>query len=416
MVDYYKNRFCRLCKSRKMRNVFNLNPSPLANAFRKNILIKNKHYPLNIYLCLDCKHLQLVNIVNPKILFSNYLYSSGASQVYIDHLKKYSDSLIIKYDLNNKIDSICDIGSNDGIFLHFFKKKGFKVLGIEPSKNLSTISKKRGIKTKNNFFDSRFVILNKKLLKSFKVITTNHVFAHVKNIQDFTLSVQKLLKDDGIFIFEVGYLADVIKNKYFDTIYHEHLDYHHFQPLKKFFYKFNMKIIYAEKTKTQGGSIRIHVVQKSNRTLSTDYTSINKIIKLENKLQLSKIQTYQVFFQKVQKQKTNFLNLIKYKKLKNKIIIGYGATAKATTFLSFFEMPKNLIKVIIDDSNIKENYFMPGYDIQIKKFDYMYKIKFDYIIIFAWNFSDSIIDKLKKIKNRKFKIISLFPVVKIFSI
>ena len=85
-----------------MRNVFNLNPSPLANAFRKNILIKNKHYPLNIYLCLDCKHLQLVNIINPKILFSNYLYSSGASQVYIDHLKKYSDSLIIKYDLNNK--------------------------------------------------------------------------------------------------------------------------------------------------------------------------------------------------------------------------------------------------------------------------------------------------------------------------
>ena len=84
-------------------------------------------------------------------------------------------------------------------------------MGIEPSKNLSTISKKRGIKTKNNFFDSRFVILNNKLLKSFKVITTNHVFAHVKNIQDFTLSVQKLLKDDGIFIFEVGYLADVIK-------------------------------------------------------------------------------------------------------------------------------------------------------------------------------------------------------------
>ena len=74
------------------------------------------------------------------------------------------------------------------------------------------------------------------------------------------------------------------------------------------------------------------------------------------------------------------------------------------------------IKVIIDDSNIKENYFMPGYDIQIKQFNYMYKNKFDYIIIFAWNFSDSIIDKLKKIKNRKFKIISLFPVVKIFSI
>ena len=79
-------------------------------------------------------------------------------------------------------------------------------------------------------------------------------------------------------------------------------------------------------------------------------------------------------------------------------------------------MPKNLIKEIIDDSNIKENYYMPGYDIQIKKFNYMYKIKFNYIIILAWNFNDSIIDKLRKIKNRKFKVISLFPVVKTFSI
>ena len=176
MITHIINSSCRLCNSYKINNVFNLKPTPPANSFRKHTSIRNKKYPLNIFLCLNCKHLQLVNIIDPKILFLNYLYSSGASKVYIKHLKDYANDVIIKYELNNTKDLICDIASNDGTFLKFFKVKGFKVLGVEPAKNLAKIAKNKGVKTKNNFFDINFINLNKKLIKTFKIITANHVF------------------------------------------------------------------------------------------------------------------------------------------------------------------------------------------------------------------------------------------------
>jgi len=416
VTNYIKNKSCRLCNSLKIKNMFNLQSTPPANSYRKNISIKNKKYPLNVFLCLDCKHLQLVNIINPKILFSNYLYSSGVSNVYLKHLKDYSKDLIRKYRLNQYKDSICDIGSNDGSFLKFFNRIGYKVLGIEPSCNLAKIANNAGIKTINDFLGKKFVNSNKKLIKKFKIITANHVFAHLSNINNFTSAVYKLLRDDGIFIFEVGYLIDVIENKYFDTIYHEHLDFHHLHPLIKFFKIKDMKIVDVKRTNTQGGSIRIHVVKNINNKIKLEYNNIKQILNLENKRKLSIIKTYKLFFRDIQKQKNNFLKLLKDKQLVDKTIIGYGASAKATTLLFYYEIPEDIIKIIIDDSKIKENYFMPGYDIQIKSFNFLHKFNFDYIIIFAWNFNKPIIDKLKTIKNKKFKVILLFPVVKLLSI
>ena len=72
MTNYIENKTCRLCNSPRINNVFNLKPSALANSFRKNSSIKNKKYPLNVFLCLNCKHLQLINIINPKLLFLSY--------------------------------------------------------------------------------------------------------------------------------------------------------------------------------------------------------------------------------------------------------------------------------------------------------------------------------------------------------
>ena len=213
MPEYFKNKNCRLCNSKKLNNVFDLHATPPANAFRVSKTIKHRKYPLNINLCLNCKHLQLVNIIDPKILFTNYFYTSGVSQVYIKHLKQYANKIIAKYKLDPKKDKICDIGSNDGTFLKFFKEKKFNILGIEPSKNLSKLANKKLIPTKNEFFGTKFINKNTKI-KDFKIITSNHVFAHIKDIRDFATAIKKILRKDGIFIFEVGYLVDVIQKNF----------------------------------------------------------------------------------------------------------------------------------------------------------------------------------------------------------
>ena len=177
-----------------------------------------------------------------------------------------------------------------------------------------------------------------------------------------------------------------------------------------------MKIVDVKRTNTQGGSIRIHVVKNINNKIKLESNNIKQILNLENKRKLSIIKTYKLFFRDIQKQKNNFLKLLKDKQLVDKTIIGYGASAKATTLLFYYEIPEDIIKIIIDDSKIKENYFMPGYDIQIKSFNFLHKFNFDYIIIFAWNFSEPIIDKLKTIKNNLFLANSIPGRLKVLSV
>jgi hypothetical protein len=414
-TDCKKNKLCRICLFEKLKYIFSLNPTAPANAYRIKIDEKFKLYPLEIFFCSNCKHVQLSHTVNPKILFSNYLYTSSASEVYLKYLSNYANSIMKRYNLNANSDKICDIASNDGSFLSFFQKKNFYVQGIEPAKNLCKVSSKKNIKTLNIFLNYNEIKKYKNLNNKFKIVTANHVFAHVEKLNDFFKSVDYLLSSDGIFIFEVGYLYSVIQNLHFDTIYHEHLDYHHFHPLNILCKKNNYKVIFSELTKTQGGSIRIHCVKKNNNLIKTNYPSISKIKKLEKNMKLNYFNTYVNFEKNIKNNKSDFFRIAKKLNIFNKKIIGYGAPAKVTTFLSYYNFPLNSIKYIIDDSNYKQNLFLPSHNIKIKKFSKLKTTNFDIIIIFAWNFKESIIKKLLKV-NKNFKIIIPFPKTKIINV
>jgi len=409
------NKICRICSSSELIFVFNLNPTAPANALRKKSTNKFKLYPLSLNFCRKCKHLQLAHIVNPNILFSNYLYTSSASNVYLNYLSEYVLHIIKRYNLDPKKHKICDIASNDGSFLSFFKKNNFDVCGIEPAKNLSKISSNKKIKTLNFFLKYQVIKKYKKLKNKFKIITANHVFAHVENLNDFFKSVDFLLAQDGIFIFEVGYLYSVIKNMHFDTVYHEHMDYHHFYPLNILCKINNYKIIFVEQTNTQGGSIRIHCTRKINSLEKVNKNSVFKIEKKEKKMKLNNYYTYINFAKIINKNKENFFKKVNKLNIFKKKIIGYGAPAKVTTFLSYYKFPDYSIKYIIDDSKFKHDLFLPSNNIQIKKFSILKKEDFDFVIIFAWNFKDSIIKKLKTL-NKDFTIIVPFPKTKFIKI
>ncbi len=410
-----KNKVCRICLSSDLKFVFSLNPTAPANALRKTSFDKFNLYPLEINFCKKCKHLQLAHLVNSKILFSNYLYTSSASQVYLKYLSDYANRIIKMYNLIPKKDIVCDVASNDGSFLYFFKQKKFLVQGIEPAKNLSKISKNKNINTANIFLKFDSIRKYKKFKNKFKIITANHVFAHVENLNDFFKSVNFMLARDGVFIFEVGYLYSVIKNIYFDTIYHEHVDYHHFHPLEILCKRNNYKIIHVEQTKTQGGSLRVHCTRINNDLKIFNKKNILLIRKIEKDMKLNNISTYYEFANKIKKNKKNFFDIAHKYNFFKKNIIGYGAPAKVTTFLSYYNFPEESIKFIIDDSKIKKNMYLPCHNIQIKNFEILYKTDFDVIIIFAWNFKESIINKLKLL-NKNFKIIIPFPKTKIIKI
>jgi len=231
-----KRKNCRLCNSEKLCLCFKLEPTPPANAFVKKEHLDEPQttFPLDVYFCENCYHVQLLDIVDPKELFENYVYVSGTSSTFVNHFEEYS-KFIIKNYLSGDSSFVVDIGSNDGTLLQFFKKNGCHILGVDPAKKIANNATKNGIETLPLFFDDKVSKMIQDKYGSADVITANNVFAHIDNLTGFITNVRNLLTHNGIFSFEVSYLADVIQKTLFDMTYHEHLSYHSVLSLVPFF-------------------------------------------------------------------------------------------------------------------------------------------------------------------------------------
>ena len=190
------------------------------------------------------------------------------------------------------------------------------------------------------------------------------------------------------------------------------MSYHLLKPLISFFHSIDLKVLDFDLIEAQGGSIRVYVGHKNQKSKTN---KINNQIALEKKDGLFKAKTYFKYKLRIENQKKEIRNFIK-KNIHNKkkILVGYGAPAKVTTFCHVFELGRKDIKSITDDNDLKQGKLTPGKNIKIINFDLLQKTHFDYIIILAWNFSNPIVKKLKKnIKNKKFKIIIPFPKLKL---
>ena len=404
--DCVSIKFCRLCNSKNLKKVFDLGRTPLANSYLKiEISKKLRKYPLKLNYCNNCGHLQLTHSIKPSKMFSNYLYKTNTSKKNFLHFKSYANE--IKKMFKNRNTKILDIATNDGTFLNFFEKKKFFRLGIDPAKNLKKLSLKKGITQIDDFFTMKKSENIKKKYGKFDIITANHVCAHVEDLNDFFNGVQNLLKDEGLFVFEISYRASVLKKNTFDTIYHEHLDYHALYPISKFVKKFNLNVVNFKTPDAQGGSLRVYVSKNKN---SKNQKSIKKqILKEKKQLNLFNVSTYKKFEKKIINCKNKLNSLIQNCINNNMSIAGYGAAAKTTTFLNYFKISEKNIKFIFDDNKLKQGLCIPGTKIKILDPLNMNKKNIDVLIIFAWNYAELIIAKNKKFKKKGGKFLIPFP-------
>src|SRR3989344_3141538 len=67
---------CRICGNHNLVKVLDMGKMPLSNAFLKeNELNKpEKKFSLIVYFCRGCGLLQILDVVRPELLFSNYYY------------------------------------------------------------------------------------------------------------------------------------------------------------------------------------------------------------------------------------------------------------------------------------------------------------------------------------------------------
>jgi len=409
MKEFKKINKCRLCNSTNLNQIISFGKVPLGNNLQrsKKLSLEANRYPLGLSNCCKCEHYQLTHEVSSKLLYAtNYTYLTGISSSFIDHFKEYVDWVEKKCKLKRNA-KILDIGSNDGTCLKAFKKKKFSTIGIDPAKLPSQLANKNKIKTYNYFFNSKSseIIFNKE--GKFDFITSHNVFAHIDNLQLVFKNIFFLLKEDGYLCFEIGYFIKVMQNNLFDTIYHEHLDYHHAAPLIKLLKSIGFSIIEIKENKIQGGSLRI-LCKKEIKP--KQYRNVNFFLKKEDsilRLLRKKIRSWDDEITSNLKKMNAFINS---KLKKGFTVAAYGAPTKATLLLKLSKLDGNkYINYVVEDNHLKIGRYLPGTSIKIVNFSKLKKNKPDIIVILAWNFLSDIIIKLVKNKIDNVQLIVPMP-------
>jgi 2-polyprenyl-3-methyl-5-hydroxy-6-metoxy-1,4-benzoquinol methylase len=408
MTLYKFQKKCRLCNVSNFKLILDLGKQPPSNAFlpKNKLKTKEQKFPLRLYLCKNCFHLQLRDIVDKTYLFSNYFYMTGVNKPMVKHFQDYSKYLYQKFlkKINNPF--VIEIGSNDGTLLKNFLKYDVDVLGIEPAKNLAKISKKSKINTISSFFN---LSLAEKISKKQKadIIVANNVLGHVNDLDNFIAGISLLLKDNGIFIFEVPHSYELLKKLEFDTIYHEHISYFSIIPLQKWFKKHKLEIFNVKKQKIHGGTIRVFVSKQKQYKINK---SVNKIQEQEEKFGIKRMQTYDNFLNRIELLKKSLRKTIFDLRKNGYTIFGYGSPAKGNVLLNYCNLDNKIIDFLIDVTPLKQNKYTPGTHIPIKSSKIVSKLSKKHVgLLLAWNYKNEILIKEKQFRKNGGKFLLPIP-------
>lgn len=396
---------CIIC-SKKIKSLLDLGSQPLANSYTKfdntldynpvHLNIEDK-FPLHLHYCEYCYHVQLNCIVNPDILFKNYLYISGTSKTLLKYFDNFAINSLSRLSVKKKVIKVLDIACNDGSQLDSFTKLinddlEIITVGVDPAENIyKDISSKKNHDIYCEFFTQSSVDKLKEKYGDFDIIIAQNVFAHISYPSEFLNLCKQLINNNGFILIQTSQKNMILEGKA-DTAYHEHIS---------FFNSFSMNLLCVNnglvlnnitENPIHGTSYIFEITNKA-----TVDSNLSTTLYTEKTNKLYDDNTYINYKLNCIKYVNNFQNkLIEYK-LNNKQIIGFGSTAKSNTILNFAKINHEYIDYIIDENPLKQNLYTPGSNILITNTQSLKQITPNTIIlIIAWNFYDEIKEKINK--------------------
>jgi 2-polyprenyl-3-methyl-5-hydroxy-6-metoxy-1,4-benzoquinol methylase len=387
MNNYTEIKKCRCCES-DVKLLLDLNDQPLANSYHDGSS-SLEEFPLKLNVCTKCFHLQLSVVVEPDLMFKNYLYVSGTTNTlkeYFDFFAKFTIERFKNY-FNRRPESILDIACNDGTQLNYYKKQGLSTFGIDPAENL--VDELNG---EHDMICDYFP--SKRIDRKYSLITAQNVFAHTHDIFTFLKSCSDIIDDEGIIYIQTSQ-ANMVLNNEFDTTYHEHLSFFNSLSMKTIVERSGLKLNNVFKFDIHGTSY-IFEISKSKYD-----SNIDSILKIEKERGLYDITTYERFEKNARKISLDLKYKVDEYKSQGYKVIGYGAAAKGMTLLNFAKID---LDYIIDDNPLKQNLLTPGRNIIIKPSSLLRTFSDEEKIVFiplAWNFFDEINKRIKNERNNE---------------
>jgi len=380
--------YCRACDSRNLREVIDLNSSPLANSLPPLVSDKNeKFFPLLFKICEDCLLGQIGEFESPEEIFGFYPYLSSTSSTWLEHGRKFVSTILNLYPSIHD-GYVLELASNDGYLLSQFKSLGVRVQGVEPARNIADIAIDKGIPTISEFFG---LSLADRILNSFdypKLIVANNVAAHVPDILDFFAGIARLCGAETIISIENPSLGFLLEENYYDTIYHEHYSYLSVRSISKIANKVGLEIFEVQELATHGGSLRYILAKSGLRIVAP---SVKRIMNDESRRGVDSSDHWQAFSKNVEISTKELGDWVESQP--DNSIIGYGAAAKTVTTFHAAKLLEKKFKFIIDSNPIKHGMRLPGTKLEITSLEHL-RGENSPILVFPWNLSPEISENI----------------------
>jgi len=406
---------CSFCNSTTMRMIMDFGSMALAGGFlEEKSFATEPSYKMRLYFCESCFAVQIIDKINEEELFQDYFYFSSSIKTLSSHFKSHAEQIVKQFFPSPKEAKVMEFGCNDGILLRPLSNLGIGTLiGVDPASNVVNQIDIPNVSIVNDFFNEETA---KTIIKNYgylDMVLANNVYAHISDIQGITKAIESVLKEDGIFIFEVHYLDKIINEMQYDMIYHEHIYYHSLLSLENHFNIYNMKVFNVEPIPIHAGSMRYYVCKKGSTYEKEVSDSVRALKEEELTKGFNSFATFSDFADKVKDQKYQLMSCLDEIKSQGKTIAGYGASGRANTIIQYCGINHTHLEYLIDDSPAKQGYYTPGSHFSIKSSEILRTNPPDYILVFAWSFLEEITNKNKDYFDLGGKMIVPLPDVKI---
>lgn len=410
---FYARKTCAFCDSSKMQLIIDFGNQALAGGFlRKDQFPSEQKFPMRLYFCEDCFAVQLIDVIDAQVLFKNYFYHSSAVPMLQEHFRDYPTEVSARF-LEPESSTVVEFGCNDGILLKPFADLGVRTLiGVDPATNIVQNINDPRIHIVNDFFNVEVADRIVQEHGKADLIIANNVYAHIPDIQNATQAVYNVLKDDGVFAFEVHYLDKVIRDLQYDMIYHEHLYYYSLIALINHFARYDMEVFDVKPIPIHAGSIRYYVCKKGSKHAKVS-SRVNLMKQKEINEGYDRIETFAHFAESIASRRDSLMDLLDLIRGQGRRIAGYGASGRANTIIQYCGINHDHIEYMIDDAPAKAGYYTPGSHFLIHPSSILKKDPTDYLLIFAWGYFNEIAEKCSEYLMRGGRLIQPLPRVRV---
>ena len=366
--------------------------TPIANELHSSSSGKNEQqfYPLDLGICDDCKHIQLLTLIDSSLLFSNYPYLSNSNTGTANRFIRLAESLSTQIE-NTPNKFVLEVGSNDGFLLNCFRELGWKILGVDPAKEIAELANNNGLTTIIDFFSSEIA---KKILDEYgkpNLIIANNVLAHTDELRDIFRGLELLMSENSLLVIEFSYVLDVFEKLLFDTIYHEHTSYHSVTALIPFLREMGLELINIERFDAHGGSARVFI-RKIGK--ASPMPTVNELLLEEEQKGVNSIAAWKDYEKRIQSLGAQIDATLKDIHSKGLKLVGYGIPAKFATLFHVLGIKEQYFSFLVDDNALKVGSFGPGTNLVIQPVDMLKDSAADYIFLFSWNYANEISKKI----------------------